>query len=105
VPDPLSHPRHDLDHLLTHAVRFSIVAALVGSEREEFAAIRDSVEITDSALSKQVALLESAGYVDVRKGRVGRRPRTWLILTDEGAQIYQRHLAALHSIAAPSTTH
>jgi DNA-binding MarR family transcriptional regulator len=95
----VQHPRHDLDDLLTHAVRFSIVAALAGVEKAEFAAVRDSVEITAPTLSKQVALLESAGYVDVQKGRVGRQTRTWLLLTDAGREAYTRHVAALRRIA------
>ena len=61
-----THPRHDLDDLLIHAVRFSI-AALVGVDRAEFGLIRDSVDISDSMLSKQIALLEAAGYVGVDK--------------------------------------
>ncbi|WP_250445026.1 transcriptional regulator [Actinotalea sp. C106] len=95
----MSHPRHALDDLLVHAVRFSIVAALHGVEKAEFALVRDSVEITDSTLSKQVALLETAGYVAVEKGRVGRRPRTWLSLTPDGVEGYRRHLEALRAIA------
>ena len=95
----VQHPRHDLDDLLTHAVRFSIVAALAGVEKAEFAAVRDSVEITAPTLSKQVALLEGAGYVDVEKGRVGRQARTWLLLTGAGREAYTRHLAALRRIA------
>src|SRR3954471_9787720 len=95
----LEHPRHDLDDLLTHAIRFSIVAALAGVQHAEFAVVRDSVEISDAMLSKQVALLEKAGYVHVEKGRVGRRPRTWLSLTDEGIAAYEKHVAALRAIA------
>ena len=95
----LTHPRRDLDELLTHAVRFSIVAALAGVQRAEFAAVRDSVEISDAMLSKQVALLEKASYVHVEKGRVGRRPRTWLSLTGEGIAAYEKHVAALRAIA------
>lgn len=99
------HPRHRLDDLLTHGVRFSIMAALDGVERAEFALVRDSVEISDSMLSKQVATLEAAGYVDVDKGRVGRRPRTWLRLTEAGRTVLAQHVAALQAIAgrAPST--
>jgi hypothetical protein len=52
--------------------------------KAEFAAVRDSVEITAPTLSKQVALLEAAGDVGVEKGRVGRMPRTWLTLTVAG---------------------
>jgi DNA-binding MarR family transcriptional regulator len=94
-----THPRHDLDDALTHPVRFSILAALHGVDRAEFALIRDSVEVSDAALSKQVALLERAGYVDVDKGRVGRRTRTWLKLTASGDAAYRRHVDALQAIA------
>lgn len=93
------HPRHDLDDLLCNGIRLSIMAALQEVERAEFALVRDSVEISDSALSKQVATLESAGYVDVTKGRVGRRPRTWLSLTPTGRNALTRHLSALRAIA------
>ncbi|MET7399714.1 transcriptional regulator [Dactylosporangium sp. NPDC005572] len=96
------HPRRDLDELLTNPIRLSIVAALSGVERAEFALIRDAVEITDAALSKQVALLEQAGYLSVDKGRVGRRPRTWLRLTDAGRAAYGAHLRALRAIAGDS---
>lgn len=93
------HPRHQLDDLLTHAVRFSVVAALAGVRSAEFALVRDSVEISDSVLSKQVALLEQAGYVEVAKKRVARRVRTWLSLTPAGRETLARHVAALRAIA------
>ncbi|MFJ3173846.1 winged helix-turn-helix domain-containing protein [Streptomyces roseus] len=95
------HPRHDLAPLLASAVRLSIVAALAAVEKAEFAYVRDLVEITDSALSKQVSRLEQADWVTVEKGQVGRRPRTWLRLTEDGADAYRRHLAALTAIAGP----
>lgn len=95
------HPRHALAPLLASAVRLSIVAALAAVEKAEFAYVRDLVEITDSALSKQISRLEEAGWVTVEKGQVGRRPRTWLRLTEDGAAAYRRHLAALTAIAGP----
>lgn len=94
-----AHPRHDLDSLLAHPVRFSIVAALVNVERAEFALVRDSVEVSDSMLSKQVAQLEAAGYLEVDKGRVGRQSRTWLRLSSRGQEVYRRHIRALRAIA------
>jgi DNA-binding MarR family transcriptional regulator len=95
------HPRHELDETFTNSVRFSVMAALVHVERAEFAAVRDAVEITSPALSKQVALLEGTGYVVVGKGRVGRQARTWLQATPAGRQAFARHMAALRAIAAP----
>jgi len=94
------HARHRLDEVIHAPVRFSIVAALDGVDEAEFGVVRDRVEISDSVLSKQVATLERAGYVKVKKGYVGKRPRTWLALSAAGRRAYQRHLAALQAIAA-----
>jgi DNA-binding MarR family transcriptional regulator len=80
-------------------VRFSIVAALAAVDEVEFAHVRDTIEVSDSVLSKQASQLESAGYVKVRKGYVGKRPRTWLSLTAAGRRAYERHVAALEAIA------
>ncbi len=93
------HPRHELNDLFGHPVRFSIIALLAAADRAEFSFVRDQVEISDSMLSKQVSALEQAGYVKVRKGFIGKRARTWLSLTAEGRRRFERHLAALRSIA------
>ena len=85
-PDPLIHP----------ITRLSICGLLAaGADWVEFAALRDAAGISDSVLSKQSRVLEEAGYVEVRKGAVGRRPRTWFRLTAEGGQALQGHLAWL----------
>jgi DNA-binding MarR family transcriptional regulator len=93
------HPRHDLDELIQAPVRFSIMATLSGVGEAEFSFVRDTVEISASTLSKQVALLEGAGYVHVKKGYVGKRPRTWLSLTPEGRERFTRQLDTLRTIA------
>jgi DNA-binding PadR family transcriptional regulator len=40
-------------------------------------------------------VLEDAGYLQVRTGAVGRRPRTWFRLTAQGRQALEDHLAWL----------
>ncbi|MEU2202428.1 transcriptional regulator [Isoptericola sp. NPDC019482] len=94
------HPRHRLDDVIHAPVRFSIVAALASVDEAVFGVVRDGVGISDSVLSKQVSVLEQAGYVAVRKGAVGRRPRTWLRLTPKGRRAFRDHLDALRDIAA-----
>jgi DNA-binding MarR family transcriptional regulator len=85
-PDPLIHP----------ITRLSICGLLAaGADWVEFAALRDAAGISDSVLSKQSRVLEDAGYLEVRKGAVGRRPRTWFRLTTRGRQAVQDHLAWL----------
>lgn len=100
APAPTAaHPRHTLDDLLQHGVRLSVLAALRDVESAEFKLVRDTLQVSDSVLSKQMTLLESAGYLTVRKGHVGKRPRTWLSLAPQGRAAFTRHLAALRAIA------
>ena len=93
------HARWRLDEVIHHPVRFSIMAALHSVDEAEFATVRDTVQISDSVLSKQASTLAGSGYVKFRKGYVGVRPRTWLSLTRAGRRAYERHLAALREIA------
>jgi DNA-binding MarR family transcriptional regulator len=92
------HPRHRVDDQLSAPIRLSIVAALSRAAEIEFRLLRDAIEISDSALSKQVSQLEGVGYVAVRKGYLGKRPRTWLSITPEGRVALTHHLAALDDI-------
>jgi len=93
-----THPRHHLNETIHAPVRFSIMAALVGADQAEFAFIGDTVQVSDSMLSKQLAAVE-AGLVKVRKGYVGKRPRTWLSLTPTGRRAFADHVDALREIA------
>jgi len=92
------HPRHGIDEHLTAPIRLSIIAALVRVDDVEFQTLRDAIEVSDSALSKQAAVLEAAGYLELRKGYVGKRPRTWLSVTATGRAALNAHLAALRAI-------
>jgi len=94
------HPRLRLSETLHQPVRFSMVAALAAADQLDFKDLRDAVQVTDSALSKQISTLEAAGFVKVSKGFVGKRPRTSLKLTPEGRAAWTAHLAVLREIAA-----
>lgn len=93
------HPRHQLSEELAHPVRFSLVAALAGTEESEFKVVRDHLQVSDSVLSRQASALETAGIIKIRKGFIGKRPRTWLSLSAQGREVWARHLAALQAIA------
>ena len=93
-----------LDPLLADPTRLSIVALLGASEWAEFSYIRDSSGISDSALSKQAAMLEKNGYIEISKGYVGRRPRTWMQLSDTGRTALESHVRALQRIVQQART-
>ena len=89
-----------LDPVLLEPTRLAIVALLAGTEWAEFAFVRDSVDVSDSTLSKRISALADGGYVEVRKGYVGKRPRTWLNLSAAGRAALSGHIAALQEIVA-----
>jgi DNA-binding MarR family transcriptional regulator len=92
------HPRLDLSEELVNPVRFSIIAMLAKTGTLSFREVREALQVSDSALSKQVSSLESAGFVEVRKEFFGKTPRTLLSVTSEGRTAWSAHLAALQRI-------
>lgn len=75
--------------------RLAMCALLQGADWIDFATVRSLVEVSDSMVSKHSRTLESAGYLEVRKGAVGRRPKTWFRLTPAGRTALRSHLAWL----------
>jgi DNA-binding MarR family transcriptional regulator len=90
-----------LDPKIHAPKRLAICAVLAAAgDWVEFSAVRDAVAVSDSTLSKQSLVLEDAGFLEVRKGAVGRRPRTWFRLTPAGRHAFADHLSALQDLAA-----
>jgi DNA-binding MarR family transcriptional regulator len=88
------------DELIHAPTRLSLVSLLAATEWADFKFLRDSLGLSDSALSKQLTTLEEAGYLEIRKAFVGKRPRTSARLTEEGRQAFADHVAALQEIVA-----
>lgn len=85
-------------------LRFRICGLLRNVEGADFAAVRDSLAVSDATVSKHVKVLVDAGLVSVTKAsslnRNDERRITWLALTDRGSIEFDAHLAALRSIAS-----
>jgi DNA-binding transcriptional ArsR family regulator len=88
-----------LEQLLLDPTRLTIVSLVSATTWCEFAFVRDHARLSDSALSKQLTTLGNAELVEIRKGYVGKRPRTWVRATAAGRERLRAHLAALQQIA------
>ncbi|MDR1213490.1 MAG: transcriptional regulator [Propionibacteriaceae bacterium] len=95
----MSGPEPRFDAEIHAPVRLRVCGALSEVEAVEFAVLRDQLGVADSVLSKHLARLEDAGYVELRKGAAGGRPRTWAALTVRGRAAFAGHVAALREIA------
>ncbi|MEU6481704.1 transcriptional regulator [Streptomyces sp. NPDC047017] len=103
-PSPSPAPPPAINQVIHHPTRLIMMAFLAGCAEAEFAAVRDYCQVSDPSVSRITTALEEAGYLTVRKGAVGRRPRTWLSLTPTGRTALETHLAALQSLADAART-
>jgi DNA-binding MarR family transcriptional regulator len=78
------------------------MAALAAADRVEFRFLRDTIEVSDSLLSKHMLTLEEAGYVRVDKAFISKKPGTWLTLTPEGRAAFQEYVSILETITKGS---
>ena len=86
------------DELIHPSTRLSIVALLAAADWSDFSFVRDRLDLSDSALSKQLSTLEGAGYVAVDRPLVGRRRRVRARLTATGRAAFEGHVAALRAV-------
>ncbi len=90
-----------LNETIHQPVRLRIMAALVtlGSDEEvDFTYLRDLLEVTDGNLGAHLRKLEEAGYIDLNKLFVERKPRTFVSATKKGRKVFDEHVEALESI-------
>jgi DNA-binding MarR family transcriptional regulator len=90
----------NFDELIHPSTRLSIVALLASADWMEFAFVRDRLQLSDSALSKQLATLEEAGYVAIERPVSDRRRRVRASLTPLGRGAFAGHVAALRAVIA-----
>lgn len=88
------------DEFIHVPARLSLLALLAPAEWVEFRVLRDSLDTSDSALSKQISALQDAGYVEVRKELLHGRRSTRVRLTGQGRMAFEAHAAALEQIVA-----
>jgi DNA-binding MarR family transcriptional regulator len=79
---------------------------LRGVDELDFAVVRDTLGISDAALSKHLKVLATEGFLESKKvasvARTDSRRITWLRLTDWGRRAFDAHVRALRDIAAGS---
>ena len=74
----------DVDRLIHEPARLMILMVLYSVESADFTFLLNATELTWGNLSSHTTKLEEAGYVEVEKEFVGKKPRTLAMLTPKG---------------------
>ncbi len=91
----------DIDKIIHQPVRLRIMAFLVALESKEqvdFTYLRGALQVTNGNLGAHLLKLEEAGYIDVEKTYVARKPRTFVSASDKGRAAFAEHVSALEQI-------
>ena len=84
-----------LDPLLHSELRLAVVSILIGVEAADFVYLKQRTGATSGNLSVQIDKLSKAGYIDIEKGFVGRKPRTLCKITDVGKTAFKQYVETL----------
>lgn len=87
-----------IDDVIHGRARLAIMAYLSGAGSADFNELKLRAGVADGNLSVHLRKLEEAGYIDVEKRFVGRKPQTLCRLSDRGREAwiaYIDHIQAL----------
>jgi DNA-binding MarR family transcriptional regulator len=90
----------ELDELIHQPLRLKIMAALHAEQGEplEFSRLKAITQATDGNLGSHLTTLEKAGYVEIAKDFVGKKPRTRVAMTPTGRKAFRRHVDYLREV-------
>ena len=92
------------DDVIHQPVRLRVMAALTALGPDEdgldFTRLKGLTGATDGNLGAHLDQLARAGYVEVTKAFVARRPRTTVKASPRGRAAFARHVAFLKAIIA-----
>ena len=87
-----------LDRLLHEPARLAIAACLSVVEKADFTFLLNQTGFTAGNLSSHLSKLEDAGYVEITKQFVGKRPQTLLELTPAGRIAFDGYRDTMSSV-------
>lgn len=89
------------DELIHQPLRLKIMAALYAARNHEplvFSHLKATTQATDGNLGSHLTALEKAGYIEIIKDFIGKKPRTRLLLTPAGSNAFRQHVAYLRDL-------
>lgn len=91
-------PIAEIDRLIHEPARLMIMAYLSVVESADFLFLMHQTGLTHGNLSSHMSKLEAAGYIEVVKEFVDRKPHTMLKLTKEGRTAFQAYRKSMMQV-------
>lgn len=89
---------NNLNDLIHPKVRLGIMSLLMIYEECDFPFLKESLAVTDGNLGSHLKKLEEAGYVQITKTFVNKKPKTIVSITNLGMNAYNEYLNVIEAI-------
>ena len=84
-------PPNSIDKLIHEPARLNIMTRLYVVESADFLFMMRQTGLTFGNLSAHMSKLEEAGYIEIIKEFIGKKPHTMLKLTEKGKQAFNEY--------------
>jgi DNA-binding HxlR family transcriptional regulator len=91
-------PIMEIDKLIHEPARLMIMAHLYVVESADFLFLMRQTNLTFGNLSSHLSKLEKAGYVDIKKEFIGKKPHTMLKLTKKGREAFLNYKSNMKQV-------
>jgi len=92
----------EVNKLIHAPIRLGIMTILNSAKKVNFIYLREKLDVTDGNLSSHMEKLEKAGYVNVKKTFVDKKPNTVYSITEKGKKAFRGYLEHLEKILEES---
>jgi DNA-binding MarR family transcriptional regulator len=79
-------------------MRLGIMSALMVNDSLDFNEMKELLQTTDGNLASHITALEKAGFIEVKKQFVGKKPNTSFKVSRSGKKAFNEHLDALENL-------
>jgi DNA-binding MarR family transcriptional regulator len=98
TPGDIDFDYREIDEVIHGRARLAVMAYLSGAGSAEFNELKKQAGINDGNLSVHLRKLEEAGYLELEKRFVGRKPQTLCRLTEPGREAWIAYIAHIQKL-------
>jgi DNA-binding MarR family transcriptional regulator len=88
----------NLNKTFDNRIRLGIMSALMVNEEMNFNELKELMQVTDGNLASHIKPLEESGYINIKKGFIGKKTNTTYAATKSGVAAFKSHLSALEKM-------
>jgi DNA-binding MarR family transcriptional regulator len=98
LTDPELHPLAGIDPVIHASARLMVLTYLYVVEKADYVFMMNLTGLTWGNLATHLKKLEEAGYIEMQKTFNGKKPQTFLRMTEQGRTAFQTYKKTMKQV-------